>query len=1395
MDIRQLREWGKRLFGSISANTKKAIAGVISAAMIVTVALVAIPAQAAGNMIADPTTFTQWEQGIGEPTDPRSTGRVWTDKSVSTQEVTLKTYDDNHVTVAPKDGSFLVGLSAMSSAQKLIGVSNVTKPLDIVLVLDTSGSMAWGMDGDDEYAYDPVYAADITTSKRYYVRVSGSMTRVYSSANGWYYDAGGSRHYVTPKTSAADSDAAHTQFYSRRRLTTQDTRMYALKQAVNGFIDQTIAANAKVSDPNKKNRIGLVTYASDVNTRSGLTDSLSGLKSTVDDLKASGATRADLGMQTANTVLGNARADASKIVIFFTDGQPTKSNGFENDVANDAIGAAKTMKTNGASVYSVGIFTGANPDANVSSVTGKSDIELKSNAFMQGVSSNYPNATTYTNLGAKAPNSNYYLAASDADTLNAVFNTIWSEVSSNPTSPIQAESQDGTTGERKGAVTFTDQLGDYMTVTSMNSVIFAGTKFAFDPDAENAVVKNGNTTTYTFHGEVAGNEVYKAANLQDLKITVTDNGEKTGDTVRVEVPADLLPLRLYTAKVDKDGNVTTSIARTHPIRLFYDVALKDGVRDKVAKPDAAMSQYIAQHTDASGDVYFLTNAYDTSAQPAAANGTTTAVFTPATTNDFYYFTQDTPLYNSKNLEDPAKSIENSVTKTYYYQRTYYANNAKHEQWIDVLGSNAYGKAVADSKGNYYAPAGTERTGLSRLYTAPKKPNTTNTASNAIAPEWQMNNVTVRLGNNGKQTLAGVGTLHVTEKVVWPQGAKRDPNKSFPFTLQLEGTGADGEFQAVIAGEGMTVTNGQTFELKDGESVTVYGLTPGLKATVEQTNHGGAGWSVNHANDSGTIEKNKTTNLDFVNTYALTPTTLATGSIKGEKVLANRDWQPGEEFTFTISPLGENSKNPLPNPATVSVKNNGSYKAGQPYPFSFGGIEYSNPGTYQYVISENPGDKAGMQYSGASYTATVTVEDNGNGTMTASVNMKKTYNDQYEAVNPAEPTDYARFTNRFLGKNESAPIVNGYKNYTDQTGGNPNEDGKFKVIITAGNNPDNGPAVPTQPVDVKADGTWSWNPTFTNAALNGQTSQTFTYHVREDVPTGASPTLNGMTYDLNTYDVTITVSRDSNQDLITTVGYPNGAKRIEFTNTYKATPTQPQTLQVEKKVTGRDAEARKFTFEAKLDSGDANNVKINNNDTLTNWDTMTVKTPEIKNGNTTDINFEGIVFTKPGTYTFGISEQIPNPVPAGWTYDTHTHTVTYEVTDNNGQLEARRNTDGNDLFTNAYAASVDYGAEGTADGFRIGKTLTGRSMNAGEFGFIIEPQNGAPMPGGAAHATTTNPFSAVSGQELVWPANGTLLAGLRFTQDDAGKTYEYTVREVPPEDVTQESPTKNGVTYD
>lgn len=401
------RTWTQTVIRAVQAHGRKALAALTALATVAALVLVAAPAHAEETRIADPTTFTQWEQGMGDPTDPRSTGRVWTDKSVSTKPVTLKTYKGDTVTVTPEEGSFLVGLSAMSSAQKLIGVSNVTKPLDIVLVLDTSGSMAWGMDGNQNpgYSYQPVYADQLSTSESYYIPNGSNYREVSWSSreNSWGYGGRWNWTSVTPKTSADDADKNHVQFYTRAAA----SRMNALKQAVNGFIDQTIAANAKVSDANKKNRIGLVTYACDTvnnqctqgtSIRSGLTDSLDDLKTTVNGLQANGATYADKGLEKANDVLENARADASKIVVFFTDGVPGYSS-FEPDVANTAIVEAKAMKEANAAVYSVGIFEGANPDIDVSKVTDESEDELKANAFVQGVSSNYPNATAYTDLG------------------------------------------------------------------------------------------------------------------------------------------------------------------------------------------------------------------------------------------------------------------------------------------------------------------------------------------------------------------------------------------------------------------------------------------------------------------------------------------------------------------------------------------------------------------------------------------------------------------------------------------------------------------------------------------------------------------------------------------------------------------------------------------------------------------------------------------------------------------------------------------------------------------------------------------------------------------------------------------------------------------------------------
>ena len=1386
------RTWTQTVIRAVQAHGRKALAALTALATVAALVLVAAPAHAEETRIADPTTFTQWEQGMGDPTDPRSTGRVWTDKSVATEPVTLETYDHKEVTVTPQDDSFLVGLSAMSSAQKLVGVSNVTKPLDIVLVLDTSGSMDENMT-----TYSPVYANQLDKGESYYIPNGNSYREVTWSnrANSWGYGWVLNWTSVTPKTAADDTAADHVQFYAQSTA----SRMDALKQAVNGFIDQTIASNAKVSDTNKKNRIGLVTYASNASRKSGLVDSLGGLKTIVDGLSANGGTQAGKGMTEANTVLGQARADASKTVIFFTDGQPG-DYGFDGTVANDAISQAGIMKANGASVYSVGIFEGADPAADVSKVTSDSDATLKSNAFMQGVSSNYPDATAYTQLGTKAADANYYLAASDADALNTVFDTIWGEVSSNPDSPIQTESQGGTTAGN-GVVTFTDQLGDYMRVTRMNSIVFAGQQYETVSSQTSA---DGSQTTYTFEGKVEANEIYKEADLSTMQIVVTHNEGKTGDLVTVNVPAELLPLRLYTANVDKDGNVTTSINRTNPMRLFYEVNLKDGTEAKIAQPDEQMRQYLADpaNIDADGSVRFLTNAYS-----KAANGdfgSTTAVFTPATTNDFYYFTQDTPLYNSESTDDPATRIE--AGKTYYYQRTYYANNAKHEQWIEVLGANAEGKAVADADGHYYAPAGTVRTGLSRRYTAAKESNPTGTAANSIAPHWEMNTVTVNLGNNGLRKVARPGTLEVTETVEWTDGEMPEAvkAKAFPFTLALSGVGADGEYQAMIAGQNTTVKNGTQFSLKHGESVMVYGLPAGATAIVTQTDTGGKGWSVNHKAAEGSITAGETTKFGFVNRYAPDPVTLPEGSISGAKTLMKRDWQPDESFTFQIAAGDSNPEAPMPEQSAVTVTNPGgadAYQNGQRIPFAFGAITYTKPGTYQYVITEQGGGKPGMQYSGARYIATVTVTDNGDGTMSAAAVLTNTFGDDGVHIDGEPEAASADFTNTFVGENESVATIRGIKHYTDHTGSKPNNVvGTFNVMITPDEgNPANGPTFKSD-VPVGVDGTWTRKLQFTNEALNGQHEQTFTYHVREIVPEGVgsgNPTKDGMTYDVNTYDVQITVSRDEQHNLITTVTYPDGGERVELTNSYRAADTDPQDLAVTKTVTGRDAEAGKFTFNATLSAGDAKNVKVKQADgSLADWADHAVKTPKIAKDGSADIDFGQLVFTMPDTYTFQVSEQLPEGVTAenlkkdGWTYDAHTHTVTYTVTDDNGKLKAVSATDGSKTFTNAYTASTQY--QGM---MQIGKTLTGRSMNPGEFGFIIEPKDGAPMPGNAAQATTANPFSAVSGQELVWPINTTLLAGLRFTQDDAGKTYEYTIREQMPEGVAADNPEKNGVTYD
>lgn len=216
----------------------------------------------------------------------------------------------------------------------------------------------------------------------------------------------------------------------------ETTKLAALKKAAKEFLTNTTNKNAAIADNGNKIRVSLVKFASDKSNRVGndmhwwngnytqivsnLTDDMNALSASVDALQAGGATRADYGLEKANAVLAGARANAKKVVVFFTDGEPNSHSGFDGGIADTAVKNAKTLKDSGTTIYSVGVFSKADP----------SDTSGNFNAYMNAVSSNYPKATTYRNLGTRVDGGNYYMIASNSEGLSKVFDNIQQTITS-----------------------------------------------------------------------------------------------------------------------------------------------------------------------------------------------------------------------------------------------------------------------------------------------------------------------------------------------------------------------------------------------------------------------------------------------------------------------------------------------------------------------------------------------------------------------------------------------------------------------------------------------------------------------------------------------------------------------------------------------------------------------------------------------------------------------------------------------------------------------------------------------------------------------------------------------------------------------------------------------------
>lgn len=1311
-------------------------------------------AAAAGTTVADDVTINNWHKTLDDST--KNVGRIWTDKSVSKGNIVLMKSEENSKTITKdKDSDFLVGLSALSSTAEIMGQTTV--PLDIVLVLDVSGSMK------------------------------------------------------------------------------NDGKMDTLKSAVNSFIDTTADKNDALSDTNKRSRISLVKFAGDTTNVIGndmysagwlgrppyynYTQIVSGykaytdtdkaeLKSKVNALEPAGATSADYGMAHAQALVNQSKADETantdrknvkRIVIFFTDGQPNHGSGFNETVANSAITTAKVIKTD-ADIYTIGVFD----SANASDTTGHF------NAYMHGMSSNYPNATAYNNLGKRAKNSDFYKAAENASTLNSIFDAIAEEIAS-AQSPTHVEQ--GEDPHQSGYITFTDQLGDYMQVDDMNDLVYANKIYKYKKKQESS---DKSTITYTYEEQIKDpNHVYPEGNLNDIKITVKkSNNLQTGDLVTVKIPANMIPLRYY--EVTKEGKMT--ISETYPMRLFYDVSLKADAEKKIENPDELLRAYIDANKDDEGHVHFYSNKYDKKSQDTDSAGIGAySHFVPATTNDFYYFQNDEVLYLDKNCTKPAKdAIDKSGNTIYYYQRDYYelGDDGKAESKINTVeipgNSNLLlsNYATRNSAGQYYIPAGTPRTTSLSYFTENKAEgaNKTNTATTSIKPVWKENfagnSITTYLGNNGRITLL----------------------KDEYTAQKYNGPEADGD--------AFKIKPGGTFTLKDGQTLKIYGLAAGTEymvtetkadhftASVAQDNAGDNANTGTNNNDgvfaNGTITGHDTTVVNYTNTYKAAPGTLNGSTnlqVKKDFVLANgdsawdMDYLKNSQFTFYLTadtpnaPMPEGTTEAAPGikAARITVSSENDIEQ------AFGNIEFTKPGTYEYrIVEQNPGEagKLGVSYSYATYTVTVNVTDQ-NGRLETNAVMKKVRNDDgAELKNDNTVNSKTAVFKNVYDADSQTVLVQARKVFTDYTGNRTLKDGEYTFRIT--------PQTPNAPmpegsskyIETKNTDVGVRFPeiTFTAKDAAGATKKQpkeYEYLMEEVIPNDAdnNHTKDGITYDPTKYTIKLKVYIDTlegkdvvvaaieyfNEDgttPITTVPVFHNSYRAESVTLSDETNTA---LKGAKILSGRDMkDGERFDFT--LTAGDDNTAKAIKDKVVT----------IAENGSTASatkaqptFKFGDVTFTKEGTYTFDIKEIVPDQKAGGMTYDRHTTKATVVVKDNNGQLEATVTYNNGSVSTATDKAVFKniYEASSTYSGLQVEKVLNGRTMEAGEFNFTITPGEDAPAISDG-EKSFANANRRGSGEADIMKK----LQNLTFTEKNAGKTYTYIVEE------TQEPPL-SGVIYD
>ena len=862
--------------------------------------------------VADTTTYTDWEDlfGVGGSAylTTKDIGRIWTDKSVSTQDIklpgtTIEGLTDNTVK-KEADADFLVALSGLGSAATIVDETKV--PTDTVIVLDMAPEM-------EPYVEDMVAAANdalenlltANPNNRIAVVAYGNtaipllpldhysnysdqspeeLLQVGVHDNGIWADT----TYVASygKTDAGISIVEEEfEFDSGEERNTQ-IGIYTGMDLLLQTSDTTVTV-----DGVELTRAPVMVLLSCGEPENGDTNFMTPSRRNIDPEYIGNNTPLNHRAQAFVTMMtaGNMKAkvsehyygaDPDRSVHVFTVGVGLEEAGPDEGLAITALNPKERLET-GAGFGDELKQAYTDYQTNGSVRLSRAEGPAGADQYTTISKTDNPGSDNITYEDYKY-NDNFYLASNfqSQEDWNTIFQQILDEINTiAPTSPTETPEGAPGTGGESGFITFTDELGPYMKVVGAPTVLYGDHAFT--------ATTNDNGATYTFTGTVEGNEIYGEANLADLELTVTTDGDT--QTLTWKVPASLIPLRTVTATthVDGDGHKTYSIQQNqeaYPIRLFYSVD-----RDDAVTFDQDDNDYLIAHSK-DGTTSFYSNAWDAAAKDDTQYGTATAVFTPAASNAFYHYTEDTPLYvlvdnvagGNQKLLTHDEALDHLLQSTvipergtvvidgttynivraqeahkgqgaaFFYEHRYYqAQGTGDTGELDadlltdyhlVLNPNALQGHVVDDAGGLSIQKGSAK--LSRVSdgSAAKTVNGTGTAVHYRHPVYNVDDtkVTVHLGNNGlrtEKTPTGTLTVKVNGDI-----ADADPDQEFTYTLGLYNASSnnqgavdplDGKYSITIDSSSVEIQNGGIFKLKAGQTATISGLPVGTAYQITE----------------------------------------------------------------------------------------------------------------------------------------------------------------------------------------------------------------------------------------------------------------------------------------------------------------------------------------------------------------------------------------------------------------------------------------------------------------------------------------------------------------------------------------------------------------------------------